>query len=58
MDLFLALWDEIGSILLEVLREDLSERFFHPKLINIIIILLAKRHGQLLVGNQCGVTLY
>lgn len=43
--------------MLEVLKKGLVEGILQPKLILGIIVLLAKRGDQLLVGNKRGLTL-
>lgn len=57
IEFYLALWVDIGPILLEVLREGLTRVSMHPKLMIRIIILLMKKGDQLLVANKRGLTL-
>lgn len=47
IEFYLALWDGIGPILLEVLQEGLRRHELHPQLATRIIILLVKRGDQL-----------
>lgn len=54
---FLALWDEISPILLEVLLDGLVVGSLNPKLTMGLFILLPKKGDQLLVGNKRGLTL-
>lgn len=43
IEFYLALWEDIGLILLEVLRKGLSRGVMHPKLTVEIIIMLMKK---------------
>lgn len=57
IEFYLALWDKIDPILLEVLQMGLEKGELHPLLTIRIIVLLAKRGDPLLVGNKRGLTL-
>lgn len=54
---YLCVWDEIGPVLLEVLRAGLKAGKVHPHLTHDIIILLAKKGDPLLVSNKRGLIL-
>lgn len=56
VEFFIALWDEIGPILLVFLSDGLAKGEMHQKLTIGIIIQLVKRGDQLLVGNKREIT--
>lgn len=56
-EFYVTQWDQIGPVLLEVLREGLDAGIFHPNIVRGIIVLLAKKGDQLLIENKRGLTL-
>lgn len=52
VEVYLALWEQIGPIILAVLQKGLADGSLNPKLTKGLIILLAKKCDQLLIGNE------
>lgn len=57
IEFYLDLWEDIGPILLEVLRDGLDKGELDPNLTIGVIILMVEKGDQLLVGNKHGLTL-
>lgn len=57
MEFYLLLWDFLGPILLMVLEEGIAKGILDPQLTEGVFILLAKKGGQLMIGNKRGLTL-
>lgn len=57
VEFYLQVWDIVGPLLLEVLCANLSSGRLHPQLTHGVLVLLAKKGNQLLIGNKRGLTL-
>lgn len=57
VEFYLSIWDDIGPILLEVLRVGLKARRLHPQITHGMLVLLAKKGDPLMVSNKRGLTL-
>lgn len=57
MEFFLALWEQVGPLLLKVLQNGISKGCLHPKLTEGIMVMLEKKGDQLLIGNKRGLIL-
>lgn len=51
------LWEDIGSVLLEVLQARLRLNRLHPQPTHGVLVLLAKKGDPMLVNNKRGLTL-
>lgn len=57
MEFYLSLWDDIGPVLLEVLRAGLKVGRLHPQITHGVLVLLAKKGDPLMVSNKQDLTL-
>lgn len=57
IEFYLSTWDQVGPILLELLRDGIRDGSIHPQLTEGIFVLLAKSDDQLLLSDKRGLTL-
>lgn len=56
VEFYLFVWDDIGPILLEVLKAGLKSGRLHPRITHGMLVLLAKKGDPLMIGNKRGLT--